>query len=342
MSFFTLGKTDDLTFNPMFMYFNYLPLFFTTISVVNTYERLQNTLLAAIAGGVAGIAVCHSRVSGLRRHKFDGLGISRATQITLRLAPLLVIPMAVYFVKIKGPRLQRWLCAAALVIMLVAFTLASSRGGLVGLCVAVLYMILGSGESRRVAIVITVLLVPLLVFAPASPLQRMLHPNYGDYVGAQVRREFWKAGLDMIRNNPLTGIGLGNFTAKSCARKKWKEFHGIACNTFLEIAAELGIPGLLAYCAVLAGALSSAGKLRAEGKRRDNTFLQYAGNGMQAGLLGFSAAAVFVSAEYQKPFWIMAALTAAVPTLLTQQSRRQSSRQNQLIMPRARIATTNV
>jgi len=321
ISFCTLGRTDGLTFNPLFMYFNYLPLFFTTICVVNTYERLQNTLLAAIAGASAAslYVIREFQSSGgtdLRPGYIAGDANYFAT------CTLLVLPMAVYFVQMKGSRWRRWLCAAALLIMLVAFTLASSRGGLVGLGVAVFYMILRSGESRRVAIVITLLLAPLLVFSPASPLQRMLHPNYGDYVGTQIRREFWEGGMDMIRDKPLTGVGLGNFTAKSVS-KEVQEFHGIACNTFLEIAAELGIPGLLAYCAVLAGALSSADKLRAEGKRRDNTFLQHAGQGMQAGLLGFAAAAVFVSAEYQKPFWIMAALTAAVPTLL-RDHRRQS------------------
>ena len=49
----------------------------------------------------------------------------------------------------------------------------------------------------------------------------------------------------------------------------------------------------------------------------------YTGQAMQAGLLGFAAAAVFVSAEYQKPFWIMIALTSAIPLLLAQSSRRQ-------------------
>jgi hypothetical protein len=43
---------------------------------------------------------------------------------------------------------------------------------------------------------------------------------------------------------------------------------------------------------------------------------------MQAGLLGFSAAAVFVSAEYQKPFWVIVALTAAIPLILARKIRK--------------------
>lgn len=148
----------------------------------------------------------------------------------------------------------------------------------------------------------------------------------------------------MVRKHPMTGIGLGNFTAQSSSTSPGaEEKHGMACNTFLEIAAELGFPGFLAYCGVLGGALASAGKLRSEGKRRDDTLLVYAGEAMQAGLLGFSAAAMFVSAEYQKPFWVIVALTATVSTLLAQHSAQRSSSYNQLVMQRERCyATTKV
>lgn len=320
LSSFTLSKTEALPFSPMFTYFSYVLLFFTTISVVDTYERLHRTLLAMIAGAaVASLYV-------IREFQLSGGTNSRPGYITgdsnyFAACTLLAIPVALYFVKLKTSRLQRWFCAASLLVMLVAFTVASSRGGLVGLSVAVLYMVVRSGQSRRAAIVVTLLLVPMLLYSPASPLSRMLHPNYGDYIGAQVRREFWEGGMNMIRDHPVTGIGLGNFTAQSSS-KALEGFHGMACNTFLEVAAELGIPGLVAYCVILCGALSSAGKLRAQGKRYNDTFLQYAGQGIQAGLLGFSAAAVFLSVEYQKPFWVMVALTSAVPTLLRSHSDR--------------------
>lgn len=342
LSFFTLSRPDNLTFNPMLTYVSYVLLFFTTISLVDTYERLHMTLLAAIAGeALASLYVIRefqaSNGTNLRPGYVAGDSNYFAT------CAVLVIPFTVYFAKMKAPRLQRWFCGAALVLMLLAFTLASSRGGLVGLCVAIVYMIVRSGQSRRTVIVTAVLLVPMLVFTPSSPLYRMLHPTYGDFLGAQIRREFWDAGLDMIRNHPVTGIGLGNFTEQSTTISQEVEGrHGIACNTFLEIAAELGIPGFLAYCGVLGGALLSAGKLIAEGKRRGDSLLHYAGQAMQAGLVGFSAAAIFVSAEYQKPFWVLVALAATVPTLLKPLSRRKSSRHSEAVMPSVQITAANV
>jgi O-antigen ligase len=341
LSFFTLSRPDNLTFNPMLTYVSYVLLFFTTISLVDTYERLHMTLLAAIAGeALASLYVIRefqaSNGTNLRPGYVAGDSNYFATCVVL------LIPFTVYFAKIKSSRLQRWFCIASLVLMLLAFTLASSRGGLVGLCVAGAYMIVCSGQLRRAAIVTAVLLVPMLVLTPSSPLYRILHPSYGDFLGAQIRREFWDAGLDMIRNHAVTGIGLGNFTEQSFTiSQDIQGRHGIACNTFLEIAAELGVPGFLAYCGVLAGALLSAGKLIVEGKRRNESFLQNTGQAMQAGLVGFSAGAVFVSAEYQKPFWVIVTLAATVPTLLKRQSRRQSSRHNEGVMTSTQITAAN-
>jgi O-antigen ligase len=314
LSYLTLSRTANLTFNPIFMYFNYLPLFFTTICVVDTYERLRNSLLAAIAGeALASLYVIREFQASAGTDLRPGYIAGDANYFATCL--LLVLPMTVLFVKMKDSRWQRFFCAGSLLVMLAAFTLASSRGGLVGLCALILYMIACSPRLRGVAIAVGVLLLPMLLFSPASPLLRMLHPNYGDYIGAQVRREFWRAGLDMIYSHPLTGIGLGNFTGRSVSQVA-QGFKGIACNTFLEVAAELGIPGVLAYCAVLAAAFFSAGRLRTEAKKAGNSRLEYLGQAMQAGLLGFAAAAVFVSAEYQKPFWIITSLTATIPTLL--------------------------
>jgi len=335
VSSWTLSRTENLTFNPLSMLFGYLLLFFTTVSVVNTFDRLQKTLLAAIGGAslTSLYVIREFQASGgtnLRPGYVAGDSNYFAT------CTLLVLPMAAYFIKIKGSRLQQWFCAISLLLMLVAFTLASSRGGLIGLCVTVAYMILRSGHSRRGAVLIAVLILPLLLFSPASPLTRMLHPDYGDTLGAQVRRDFWNLGFDMIRRHPLTGIGLGNFTAQSFSTSPGaEEKHGMACNTFLELAAELGIPGLLAYSGILLGSLFSAGKLRTVGQQRKDAFLQYTGQAIQAGLLGYAAAAVFVSAQYQKPFWVIVALTATIPFLLSQQARNQSNRARQFVVQNA-------
>ena len=316
----TLSRTDTISFRPMSSYVSFLLFFFLTVSLVDTPKRLKVALLAALAGAAV------TSLYVIREYQASGgtdvrPGFIAGDSNYFATCSLLVIPVGVYFARKKGSSRERWFCVACVALVLLAFTLASSRGGLVGLCVEIAYMVVRSGKSRRTAVLTAVVLLPLLLFSPVSPLARMLHPEYGDELGAQIRRDFWRVGFDMILNHPLTGIGLGNFTMYSYSLTVGATGkHGLACNTFLEIAAELGIPGLLAYCGLSGAALWSAGKLRAGGKRRKDVLLLYAGEAMQTGLLGFLAAAMFVSAQYQKPFWVFVALTATAPTLL--QSRR--------------------
>lgn len=321
----TLGRanTISISFRPMSSYFGFLLLFFVTLCLVNTPKRLYSALLAALAGAAV------TSLYVIREYQAAGgtdvrPGFIAGDSNYFATCSVLVIPVAVYFARRKGPSRERWFCIACVALILLAFTLASSRGGLVGLCVEVAYMIVRSGKSRRTALLIGLMVVPLFLFSPVSPLTRMLHPQYGDDFAVQVRRDLWRMGFDMIREHPLTGIGLGNFTAYSYSVTVGaKGKYGMACNTFLEIGAELGFPGLLAYCGLSGAALRSAEKLRAEGNRRKDVLLLYAGEAMQAGLLGFLSAAMFVSAEYQKPFWVFVALTATTPTLLMQKSHRQ-------------------
>jgi O-antigen ligase len=317
----TLSNTSDITFRPMASYVSFALLFFVTIALVNSYERLHATLLSAIAGEAftSLYVIREFQASGgtdLRPGYIAGDSNYFAT------CAVLVIPIAMYFAWKSTSRRERWFCGISLFLILFASTLASSRGGLIGLCVVMGYLVLRSGKSRKAAILVALVLLPLLLYLPASPLSRMLHPDYADKLGSEIRWDFWRAGFKMIQNHPLTGIGLGNFSAYSnmfifgVGRR-----HGIACNTFLELTAELGFPGVLAYCMILWGALRSAGRLRAEGKKRKDLSLLYTGEAMQAGLLGFIAGAMFLSAEYQKPLWVIVALAAAVPTLVKRKRR---------------------
>ena len=168
LSFFTLSKTEGLTFSPMFTYVSYVLAFFTTMSVVNSYKRLHRALLAAIAGAaLASLYVIREFQASGGTNLRPGYVAGDSNYFAI--CTVLVIPIAVYFAKMNTARLQRWFCGVSLVLMLLGFTLASSRGGLIGLCVAILYMIVFSGRSRRAAILTTVLLLPMMLLSPASP-----------------------------------------------------------------------------------------------------------------------------------------------------------------------------
>jgi O-antigen ligase len=233
-------------------------------------------------------------------------------------AALLTLPVAYYLAREKASPPARIFCWGCLGITMLGFVCASSRGGLIGLCLAVFYMLIRS--ERRLGLGILVgLLVILMLFVPISPVMRLLHPQYGDDASTQVHKELWAAGLDMVRQNPLFGIGLGNFKPRIAELHALRDASGadegayMAHNSYLEYAAELGIPAFLIFLGILASTFFLLEQVRRHALERKDTFLKQVALGLQAGLIGFAGSAFFFSAEYEKPFWLVVFISCSIP-----------------------------
>ena len=121
-----------------------------------------------------------------------------------------------------------------------------------------------------------------------------------DSGSASHRVDMWAEGLEMVEQNPVIGIGRGNF----------KRYTGrmVAHNSAVEIFGELGIVGFflwmtligLSFRAVYAAAISAADaeelvRIRAIG----------------LGLFGYIVCAMFVTLEYET-FYVLMALCIGV------------------------------
>jgi O-antigen ligase len=111
------------------------------------------------------------------------------------------------------------------------------------------------------------------------------------------RDRIWAGGLQMGAENPLTGVGIGNYPIELLQRKGMLL---MAHNDFITHFAETGIPGLLLYVAMLAAVLALVWKTREPLLR--------------AGLIGLFVAAVVASMANpsfgDKGFWMQLSLCA--------------------------------
>lgn len=113
--------------------------------------------------------------------------------------------------------------------------------------------------------------------------------NLGTIAG---RLEVWARAVFMIDDFPLTGIGMGLF--KNVAELYYPfalvsvDRVSHAHNLFLQIALDLGLPGLIAWLSILFGSVVTSIKLHLAGKETGNLWLA----GVGAGFLGSALAMI--------------------------------------------------
>ena len=122
--------------------------------------------------------------------------------------------------------------------------------------------------------------------------------------------EIWKRGIDYMMTYPVFGVGVGAFpmaegTLALEAREqrqygrnvKWSAAH----NPFIQIGAELGVLGLIAFVALLVGAFRTLSKVR-RGSPAEAAMLAQL---LTACLVGFMVGAFFSSQAYASYLYML-------------------------------------
>ncbi len=120
-----------------------------------------------------------------------------------------LVPIAASIALIGGPGRRRWLYGLAGCLTILASVLTTSRGGLLlGLPAGVgLVVILWGGRKGALAVGAAVVLEALLVI----PLAR-LFPRFDLLSKSSFSRiDLWQSTLRMLRDHPITGVGLDQF-----------------------------------------------------------------------------------------------------------------------------------
>lgn len=184
------------------------------------------------------------------------------------------LPLALALTIFGRDARERWVAGAASVLMLGAQVLADSRGGLLGLAAAVAVLTVVGWRKEGLAGWAVLIGVPVAAVAwlvhliPARIEDALLRQlRLGDLApGGQVtptnystaeRLAHWLAGLRMFQAHPLLGVGAGNYNAAYAqfALPDWPEPLGQAHNYYINVAAETGVLGLVAFLALVAVSL---------------------------------------------------------------------------------------
>src|SRR5258705_4185118 len=248
--------------------------------------------------------------------KLLGVGLYESNYLATIL--VLLVPLAFTMASQQRDPARRTLWLGAGLLLVVMVFLTSSRGGFVGLLAAGVVFVyrrrgLAGAAAVVLALIVSVLILPTDVGSRALATlfqdQSQLPPGLEVSNRAHVAL-FW-AALRMIADNPLFGVGPLNFKSLSTLYTGLDQGN-IAHNSFLEIAAELGLPVLIVFLMLLAATFRTLGRVaRLRGGPEVRELAAWA-EGLRSGLLGFLVAGCFISAQYEKVLWVTIFLAIAV------------------------------
>jgi hypothetical protein len=326
LSFLLRGpERTPVELSPVGNWVSFLLLFFMIVVFLDSRRRLKWTLFAAI-GGVAFTSLHLLRewqaYGGMRSGVRPGWIAGDPNYFAL--AALTCLPMAFLFSEVRLPPWQRIAVRACLIITVAAFIMAASRGGMLGLITSLIFIALRSRRRAQYFTVGGIILFVLLLIAPTSPLMRTLDPGQAEISSTVAHETLLWAGLRMFGDNFLLGVGTGNFKGmlERYLGPDDPQIKHVAHNTFLEVAAELGVFGLLLLLSIVGLTFRTLSRVRRAAAHGRDPLLHLAARGLEAGLAGACVSMVFISALHSRLFWFLIIVTICLPAVPAPAKRR--------------------
>jgi putative inorganic carbon (hco3(-)) transporter len=332
---FAISLEKKSTITTENLIFSMLLFFILVTGLIDSMTRLYRGLLTLI-GSVAITSLYVVRDWSFNRSLPDYRpgGVSGDANY-YALCAVTALVLALHLALSGRPRSEKLFLYGCIGMTTVGFLMAASRGGMLGLAAGLLFFMIRSGRGMRILAMAALLMTPLLFIVPNTMMQRIRNPGRGDEQAVEARKTTWKAGLRMIAQHPIVGVGLGQFenVVTSYEDPSEKLVHSLAHNTYIEIAAELGIPGLLAYLALLISSFRVLTRFAKSRSGQQDPLLREVSIGLQAAFVAAAVCAFFVSAWWFRFFWFVLFLPACLPAV-----KRSLARRTALLKPEADLA----
>jgi len=295
----------------------YLPAMVLTFVILlcpptrETYDKLQRGfVLGCFATACAALAFGQATFEG----RLTTTGSLDSNDLAAVMA--MSFPLAMGLISREPKMFRKLLWMGACAVQLLVLMKAGSRGALIALVTGTLLFILGQKGSKRPLFLGLCVVGGIVAWGGATKsFKRRINDllsgtqdyNYTEYTG---RKAVWARARGYIIENPLFGVGVGNFPfaeGETCKHNfpdqgcKWSTTH----NSWLQAGAELGIPGMILFIAMLLRGANEAlrlwvPKLGPQGMHVPELF---------AALIGFATAATFLSHAY---FYLMFGLLGLI------------------------------
>lgn len=235
---------------------------------------------------------------------------------------LLPLTLALYMYE---RRVSLKICLAlAVLVMMGALLMTFSRGSILCLPIALLFVLgLSKAKNAKISGILIFLAAAALLWAFYGYFQAMIEDRLETTMGRiessyeeEKRLIVWVETLELIKRHPLLGVGLGEYTFNINARRnkfRYISEYAHPHNSYLEIAVMAGIPCLFIFLLMLGRFFHFVFPAL---KRGENSFFHALLTGLVGGILGFLANSgtdyLYFHAPLNHLFWLFIGLSVGV------------------------------
>ena len=307
----------------------YAIVFWVLLSELTTIRRIE--------GLFATLVVVHLVIAALnpilftdpenRNYIASGSFLGDGNDFSLSLD--VQVPLGLFlFLNARARLKPLWL--AALLVSVACVVLTQSRGGTLGLVAAAAYYWLRSPKKIQTGLLATVVAGLVVAMAPGAYFSRMNQIADTQEGSASARLMAWGVAIQMAADNPLLGVGAGNFPTKIGNEYRTDGVVGSGMNAhsvyFLALG-ELGLPGLVVVLYFIFSGLIANAHLSREARERHgprSVDVQILASS-SASMIAFAVAGAFLSALYYPHIYVMAGFQAAIRHVVRERLGRQTA-----------------
>ena len=321
-------------------------LFGIVFTAIRSTRDMRFIVGAVVLGGVIAAVGGMLFVDPTAPGRLRGL-VGHSNTIASQLVPVVILALGMAWTA-RRPA-SRLVFTAGAVVAVAGIVLSLARLGPVALGIGFAAWLAFGGRWRpRIAAVPLVVLlvgaVTFVAFAPAEQRDRLFQSEGG----GSGRTDIWEVGSRAFADHPLRGSGMGTWES---VLPLYLDQPGLvertdiiidrpteAHNLFLHIAVEEGVIGAAMFFAIIfAGLVATVqaarlfrrtGDVRSEGLARA-TF---------AATAGYLGSAFFVSAQYEKPLWLLLGIGVAMLAVARRQESELRAASPPVTEPERRLA----
>jgi O-antigen ligase len=293
----------------------HIALFYVIMVLVDSVEVVIKTFVVTIA---AMLINCIQSWKGVYLYGYYTRPTGSFGDANYYALGLIVsIAMAVCLYKLY-PKF-RFIIICSLLALFFTLLLTASRGGILGLGVMVFVFLLELNQFKRMVIygtLITAISVFIaLNFAPDT-IKRLKGDDYSTKSSTENRIKTQIAGLNMIKDNWIAGVGSGNYklmAIKYNSDIKEGERVYIAHNSYISVGAELGLPILFVFIMLI---YCSYRQIKHVIMFSTDTDVVIISKTLYIAFVGYITSILFLTAEREKYLWLLIFLIMAFHKML--------------------------